>query len=186
MATAPAPERARLQERLESSPAGQVLISLAIVATLLTVLVINLPESHVRREASKVTQPYANAIGVDQAWGVFAPDPRREVVGLVARITYADGRTEDWEPPQRGALVGGYSDYHWRKLLELATAGTGQPGAGRADRALGGRPAPPGRGDLGRVAQARVADPAPGCAPAAVVPGREPVLQLPGPAGRAP
>ncbi len=108
-----------LQQRVEGTTAGRVAISAAIVFTLLAIAVTNLPgTSHLNQSLSGKTQPYLNAIGLDQNWGVFAPDPRQEVLALKARITYSDGTSEIWEPPRRNALFGGYSDYRWRKLSE--------------------------------------------------------------------
>lgn len=111
-------ERASLQERLETSTGGRTLISAFLIVTLLAVLVTNLPDSQLRRTLSEKTQPYLNAIGLDQNWGVFAPDPRREAIGMKARIAYADGTTESWEPPVRNDLFGEYSDYRWQKYME--------------------------------------------------------------------
>ncbi len=116
-----------LQQRIEDSVPGRALISLLIVFTLLAVVVINLPDSSLRRSLSKTTQPYLNAIGLDQAWGVFAPDPRRESIRLEVRLGYADGTTEVWKAPERGDLIGGYSDYRWRKFEEnLINEGAGE------------------------------------------------------------
>lgn len=116
-----------VQQRFEGTAAGRALISLFILVTVVSVVVTNLPDtSYTRKTLSERTQPYVNAIGLDQAWGVFAPDPRRESIGLKARITYADGATEDWSPPERNAVFGGYSDYRWRKLMENVVADDGK------------------------------------------------------------
>jgi hypothetical protein len=108
----------RPQERLESSRAGQVLISVFVVLTLVAVAVTNLPESRLKREGMRVARPYLNATGLDQNWRVFAPDPRQTSLRLEARVDYADGAVATWRPPAGGALVGAYWDYRWRKWLE--------------------------------------------------------------------
>jgi hypothetical protein len=112
-----------LGQRIEETPGGRVAISVLILVTLAAILVTNLPDSHLRRNLSKAADPYLNAIGLDQNWGVFAPDPRRESVWMKARIDYQNGAREIWEPPRRGALVGTYSDYRWRKLEENVIGG---------------------------------------------------------------
>ena len=94
------------------------MISVAILFTLLAMVVTNLPDSQLRRSLSEKTQPYLNAIGLDQNWGVFAPDPRREVLWLEGKIVYADGSEETWRPPVRNDLVGELSDYRWQKFME--------------------------------------------------------------------
>ena len=90
--------------------------------TVAAMLLTNLPDSELRRQTIEVAGPYVNALGLDQNWGVFAPDPRREVIALEARVAYAGGGTARWRPPESGALVGAYRDYRWRKFLENAVS----------------------------------------------------------------
>jgi len=110
-----------VQERIESSPVGRLAISAFLVVTLVCVGVTNLPESLLRREASRVTQHYLEATGLDQNWRVFAPNPRQTSLRLHARVTYRDGSAAIWRPPTGGDLVGAYWDYRWRKWLENVT-----------------------------------------------------------------
>jgi hypothetical protein len=107
-----------LQERLEASEWGRAALSAFIGVTLATLLVIQLPNSHLRRQALRLADPYSNAIGIDQDWSVFAPDPRRIVIDLKARITYADGSTAVWHVPTSNDFVGSYWDYRWLKYME--------------------------------------------------------------------
>jgi len=116
----PTRDRRSLQEAIEASGPGKAVISLFVLVTIVAIATINLPESQTKRSLSKLTQPYANAIGIDQAWGVFAPDPRQESIELEAEITYPDGGQESWRAPERDAVIGTYSDYRWRKLTENA------------------------------------------------------------------
>jgi len=111
-------------ERLETTAVGRVLISAFLLVTLPAVTLANLPDSQVRRTLLVVGQPYLNATGLDQSWGVFAPDGRRFVVDLVARVRYEDGTTATWRPPQGGPFLATYWDYRWRKWAEnLMTLG---------------------------------------------------------------
>jgi hypothetical protein len=66
----------------------------------------------------RVAGPYLGATGLDQAWALFGPEPRRFSIELRARVTYADGTLETWRPPAGGALIDGYWDYHWQKWQE--------------------------------------------------------------------
>lgn len=109
-----------LQERLESSRVGRILISGFLVVTLAAILVINLPESRLRRDAMKAAEPYLIATGLDQNWRIFAP-PRRTSLRVRARVTYEDGSVATWQPPGGSDLVGAYWDYRWRKWLENVT-----------------------------------------------------------------
>jgi hypothetical protein len=115
------PSRTRgLQERLESRPAGRLLISAFLAVTLAAVCVTNLPESRLRRDAMKAAEPYLGATGLDQNWRVFAPDPRQTSLRFEARVSYADGSVATWRPPAGDDFVGAYWDYRWRKWLENA------------------------------------------------------------------
>jgi hypothetical protein len=111
-----------VQERLEKAPAGRALISVFLLFTVFSLVVWNLPDSEVKRQALGVVRPYVNAVGLDQNWGVFAPDPRRQTTQLFARVTYADGREETWRVPSGDPVVGEYWDYRWRKWAEWAIA----------------------------------------------------------------
>ena len=110
--------RAEAAERFEASPVGRALISAFLVVTLVAIVVTNLPESHLRRQVGRVAEPYLHATGLDQAWRLFAPEPRRFTIGLRASVTYADGSGDTWRPPAGGDLVVGYWDYHWQKWQE--------------------------------------------------------------------
>jgi len=110
-------------ERFEASALGRVLISAFVIATLLALVVWNMPDSELRREGLHAARPYVNALGLDQNWGVFAPNPRRQTIALEATLTYATGTTRTWHLPSGGDLVGAYWDYHWLKWAEWTVDG---------------------------------------------------------------
>jgi hypothetical protein len=112
--------RVPLQERLEARPAGRLLISAFLVVTLASIVVTNLPESRLHRDAMKAAGPLLRLTGLDQDWRVFAPDPRQTSLRIEARVRYDDGRVATWRPPSGGDLAGAYWDYRWRKWLENA------------------------------------------------------------------
>jgi hypothetical protein len=116
------------QERLERSRAGRWLISVFLVVTVVGVVVTNLPAVGVQRRLAAVTQPFMVATGLDQAWNMFAPYPRRETLYLEARVLHADGRVTMWRPPSDGPLLGAYRDAHWIKFAEHATLRPHDPG----------------------------------------------------------
>ena len=108
-----------MQERLESSAAGRAVISVLVAATVLALVLWNLPDdSEIQQQSSRVVRPFMLASGLNQNWGVFAPDPRRQTLDFVARIEYPDGSSETVTVPRGGRLVGGYWDYRWRKWYE--------------------------------------------------------------------
>jgi hypothetical protein len=108
-----------VQQRLESSVAGRIAISVFVAVTVLFLVLWNLPEgSALKQKTDRVVRPFMLASGLNQNWGVFAPDPRRVTLDFEARVTYADGITETYRVPEGGRLVGSYWDYRWRKWYE--------------------------------------------------------------------
>lgn len=115
------------QQRLEESAFGRGVLSTLFVVTLIAIVAINLPESDLRRQLLRPGQPYLNALGLDQNWALFAPDPRRVVIDVSAAVTFDDGVTSQWNFPHDGALIGTYRDYRWRKWAEnLISPSNGQ------------------------------------------------------------
>jgi hypothetical protein len=124
--------REGVQERLERSRPGRALISLFVCVTLVAIAVTNLPDSSLRRTLDVAARPYLTATGLDQNWGVFAPDARRSVLSLVATVRYSDGSTAAWRIPTAGPALGAYWDYRWRKWAEnVMTIGGGAAGLQR-------------------------------------------------------
>ena len=116
-----------MQERLESTRIGRVLIAVLCAAISAGVLVWNLPGSELRRVAIPVVQPYVELAGLDQNWSIFAPDPRRLTIELLARIDLADGTRLEWRPPSGGRVLSVYRTYRWRKWVEWARADDHMP-----------------------------------------------------------
>jgi hypothetical protein len=126
-------KRAGVQERLESTSAGRTAISVFLIVTIASLVVWNMPQSEIQRRSLKVVRPYVTALSLEQSWGVFAPDPRRETLDFFARVRFADGTEEEVRMPTGGSLVGAYWDYHWWKWVESVTndqrAGLWEPAA---------------------------------------------------------
>lgn len=93
-------------------------VSVFLVVSLVFMAATNLPGSRLREKVLVAGDPYLVALGLDQNWAVFAPDPRREVLDVVGRVTFTDNTTRTWRFPRGGPLVGAYWDYRWRKWLE--------------------------------------------------------------------
>jgi hypothetical protein len=109
-----------VQERFESTLAGRVAISVFLIVTLVALVFWNLPDSEIKRKSLMIVRPYITATSIDQNWGVFAPDPRRQTIDLVARVRFADGTEEILGIPRGNDLIGGYWDYRWWKWVEWA------------------------------------------------------------------
>ena len=99
--------------------AGRILISAAIVTVLLAEVGTHLPSgSAVSQEVSRGASWLSRAIGTDQQWGVFAPDPRQTSLRIEARVTFEDGSTAVWDLPEGPRLGANLRYYRWRKWLE--------------------------------------------------------------------
>lgn len=111
-----------LQDGIEGSRFGRAVISVFVVVTVASLVVWNLPDSELRRRALPPVEPYVNLTGLDQNWGVFAPDPRRETIAVFARAKYRSGREETLQFPSGDPVIGAYWDYRWRKFYEAASS----------------------------------------------------------------
>ena len=112
-------ERQTLQERFEASDIGRVLISAFLIVTLFAMLALNLPSSEIRRWVSYVGRPFAKVTSLEQAWTVFAPDPRNIRLLVSGRVTFADGTTTMWPGIDRGdPFFDQYRTHHWLKWAE--------------------------------------------------------------------
>ncbi len=107
-----------LQEKAESDPVGRAAITGLIIFVLLTLLASNLSDSKLRDWLAGLVEPVRNGLGLDQAWGVFAPDPRSTVYDFEGRIRYADGTIEIWRWPRGDPVIAEYRAYHWQKYAE--------------------------------------------------------------------
>jgi hypothetical protein len=107
-----------VQQRLESSTAGRIAISVFVLFTVFSVAIWNLPTSEMKQKSLKVVRPYITFTSLDQNWGVFAPDARRTSIDILARVRYADGGGETLHLPRGNDVYAAYWDYRWWKWAE--------------------------------------------------------------------
>jgi hypothetical protein len=108
-----------LSERIERSKLGQMLLTLVVALLLVLEVLTHLPaDSAVSDRLGTSAGELLAVLGSEQAWGVFAPNPRDTSIALEGRVTFADGSTAVWTLPH-GPIVGGnLRFYRWRKWLE--------------------------------------------------------------------
>jgi hypothetical protein len=111
--------RRGIQQRFEESSGGHILISIFVVVTLLAVLTANLPVSRIQDLLLTAGHRFIYGTGLDQNWGVFSPDPRRETIHVTATVSFADGSQAKWQIHRRDPVLGSYVDYHWLKWAEF-------------------------------------------------------------------
>jgi hypothetical protein len=108
-----------LGERLERSPAGQVVIAVLIVAVLLAQLITHLPgASAVEDEVGDEASYAVRIVALEAQWGVFAPNPRSTSLKIEGRVSFEDGAVATWHLPEGARIGGNFRYYRWRKWLE--------------------------------------------------------------------
>jgi hypothetical protein len=112
----------RLSKRIESNTGGQVVLTLLMAVLVLCTVGWNLPAGRPHDRARHVAGPVVQALGLEQDWALFAPDPRSFGVSVYATLTYEDGHTRRWDPPHNGLLVTPYRNYRWQKYVERLRA----------------------------------------------------------------
>jgi hypothetical protein len=98
-------------------PGQRVAVSVLIVLTLLGVFASNAPDSVIKGGLLTLTRPYLVVTGLDQRWGMFAPNPRLDTSDVVARVDREDG-TLGVYPLGSGNALSEYWTYRWLKYGE--------------------------------------------------------------------
>ena len=112
----------RIGQRIEASPVGQAVIGAFVAFVVLCVVGWNLPAGRPHDRAVRYLGPSTQALGLEQDWALFAPDPRSFGVAVHATLTYRDGHRRRWDPPHNGLLVAPYRTYRWQKYVERLRA----------------------------------------------------------------
>src|ERR1700738_3105021 len=84
-----------LQQSLEESRTGQVLISCLVAAILFVGVAWNLPESPIKRSLVPVLKPTA-VVNLNQSWAVYAPSPIDRLNTVEVQVSMADGSSRGW------------------------------------------------------------------------------------------
>lgn len=108
--------------RLERSRRGRIAISVFIVILVGSLLVINAPATATKRGLMTVVGPVLSALGMEQGWGVFAPNPRRFSLDVEAHIQQVDG-TQRIVPIESGRGLDEYWTYRWQRWADRLATG---------------------------------------------------------------
>jgi hypothetical protein len=108
----------RIGVRLERLPMVQTAGSILMMAFIAFLVLWNLPVGRPRQDLSPVVNPVVQALGMEQYWQLFAPEPRHQTLELAAVISFAGGRTKVVAPPHNGIFLSPYRNYRWQKLVE--------------------------------------------------------------------
>ncbi|MEO6886477.1 MAG: hypothetical protein ABI232_09365 [Jatrophihabitantaceae bacterium] len=112
----------RWGQRLEDSRVGQALITLVMGVLVVAIVCWNLPAGSAHDAVSPAAGPVVQALGLEQDWALFAPNPRGFSVGVYVTLTYADGHTRRIDPPHNGLVLSPYRTYRWQKYVERLRA----------------------------------------------------------------
>jgi hypothetical protein len=100
-------------------------ISLFVAFTVLAIIVLNMPNSALKRDAGQITNPFAQAVGLDQNWGIFSA-PRTISAYVNGRVDFADG-SSIVIPISTAHGFGAFVDYRWQKYEEAIRGDDGEP-----------------------------------------------------------
>jgi hypothetical protein len=99
-------------------------ISVFVAFTVVAILVVNMPSSVLRSDAGRLTDPFVQAAGLDQNWGIFAA-PRTLSAYVNGRVDFDDGSSVV-VPISTGHGLGAFVDYRWQKYEELIRVDDGK------------------------------------------------------------
>ena len=112
----------RWGERFEQNAAVQGVLTVVMVVLVGSLVLWNLPAGRPRDATRPTAGALVQALGLEQDWALFAPNPRSYSVGVYATLTYRDGHTVVWTPPHNGLLLTPYRTYRWQKYTERLRA----------------------------------------------------------------
>lgn len=93
---------------------GEIAISVLVGAILVTSILSTIPRSTVKGLVAPVSTAVARATGLDQHWGMFAPNPPRVFAQLEVHVIMSNGEDRVWRPQDDDSMPGLY----WRKIKE--------------------------------------------------------------------
>ncbi|MDT5054626.1 MAG: hypothetical protein QOF66_2992 [Mycobacterium sp.] len=107
------------ESRFKGSQIREGAISALIATVILIGVVSNMPDSAIKAVLAPTLTPIAVGTGLDQFWGMYAPDPPSRLEDLEVHVTMADGGNRVWKlPTQYDRVVGVAVSHRWRKLKE--------------------------------------------------------------------
>jgi hypothetical protein len=104
-----------LQQRFEQSLVGEAVIYGLIAVVLLIAIAWNMPDSAIKERIKPTLTPLAAAVGLEQSWMMFAPDPTRLDSNVEVYVTMDDGSVRSWTF-DRDRLSNGMTWGHWQKV----------------------------------------------------------------------
>jgi hypothetical protein len=107
-------KNSRVKPRARFTRARDIAVSVMILGILATAVLSSVPNSTLKAVAAPVLSPVARATGLDQNWGMFAPNPPRTFSVLEVHVIMSDGQDKVWLISEDPSMPGLY----WRKIKE--------------------------------------------------------------------
>jgi hypothetical protein len=102
------------ETRKTSSRLREVAISVLIVGILATAILSAVPGSMIKGAVAPVLYPVARFTGLDQSWGMFAPNPPKTNSAIEVHVVMSNGADRVWNPFDDPSL----RKMQWRKFKE--------------------------------------------------------------------
>jgi hypothetical protein len=107
-------EQSAVESPAKWSPAREIATSVLIVGMLVAAVLSAVPGSIIKGAVAPVLIPVARISGLDQGWGMFAPNPPRQNSSIQVHVVMADGTDKIWHPFDDP----GMRQMQWRKFKE--------------------------------------------------------------------
>lgn len=102
------------KSRVNWSRLREVATSVLVAAIVAVSVLSSVPTSAIKGFVAPVLTPVVRASGLDQGWGMFAPNPPRVFAQLEVHVIMSDGKDRVWYLSEDRSMPGLY----WRKIKE--------------------------------------------------------------------
>jgi hypothetical protein len=110
----PESDDAEVKSSAKWSRVREVATSALIVVVLMTAVLSALPGSTIKKTVAPVLFPVARVTGLDQSWGMFAPNPPKANSAIEVHVIMSNGTDRVWRPFDDPSL----RKMQWRKFKE--------------------------------------------------------------------
>ncbi|MGV0795210.1 hypothetical protein [Mycolicibacterium sp. XJ1819] len=93
---------------------SEIAISVLVIGILGIGVISSLPKSTVKANIVPAVAPVAQAVGLEQNWAMFAPEPLRTNTRLEVHVIMSDGEDRVWRPEEESSMPRMY----WRAVKE--------------------------------------------------------------------
>lgn len=111
-------ERSLRRRTSRGSELREAFASFCIIIALIVAVIWSMPGAPIKDVMVPPLQPIARFTGLDQAWGMFSPNPPLSVPEVETAVLYDSGARRIWKLEGGRSLVGQFHWDRWRKFKE--------------------------------------------------------------------